>query len=84
VGIAALEDWFRVERAVLSHPAGATLADLAEITGMPKPTLLRYLSTGLEWQRVEKDDSGRWRTTKSWTLNHLHAYAHREEAHASA
>ncbi len=67
----ALEDFFRLERALLAHPGGVTLAKMHELTTMPKATLRRYLTTMQQWQRVEQTDEGLWRPTMDWHLLHM-------------
>ena len=80
MAIAVLEDWFRIERALLDRPDGATLADLERVTGIPKGTLSRHLETAVEWSRVTRDDDGaKYRAHESWGLMHLHHYAHAKE-----
>jgi len=68
MGISVVEDHYRIERVLLSHPEGATIADLVELTGIPKQTLRNHLATMLEHGRAERLDAFAWAPTTQWIM----------------
>lgn len=77
MAVSAVVDHYRLERALLRYPGGASLAELGRATGIPQSTLLEHLRTAREYQRAEQLADKRWRPSPAWLTMLLQSLANR-------
>lgn len=68
--IASIEDHYRLERALIAHPDGLTLAQLREATGIPDSTLRDHLHTAATHRRAVRTGD-LWQPSPSWLMSLL-------------